>query len=302
MIMKILILLLLLVCIFLLVRLRREKNQQREWLDQLRKIHTKESEKIFTRQTGLSSEIAFELNRIVVENQEEMQHYQKADQANKVLLTSLSHDVRTPLASLLGYLEALERGNLKENEAEEFISVAFRKANDLKAYIDTLFDWFKLNSNEQLYQLESVELNEFTRELVIEWLPMLEQSNIRLIADIPDNELYLQLDKFAYKRILNNLIQNAVKHGQCTEIGLQIEEKVDVVQIQIWNNGLPIPADQIPYIFERLYKVDSARSDRGSGLGLAITNELVQGLGGEILVSQSDNVQTVFRISFPNQK
>ena len=282
--------------------LRREKLQQKEWIEQLKQFHAGDQERLFSKQKGYSAEIAFELNRIVGENQEEIQQYQKTDQANRLLLTSLSHDVRTPLASLLGYLEALEKGNLSEEETKEYISVAYRKANDLKSFTDTLFDWFKLNSQEQQFEIEDIDLNELTREILIEWIPVLEQSRVELELDIPDEEKFLKLDRFAYTRVINNLLQNAVNHGRCSKISIKIIDDANYVRIHIGNNGTAIPTDQLPFIFDRLYKVDSSRTNRGSGLGLAIVNELVQALGGNIEVSRSDEIETIFSISFPLEK
>ncbi|MBI9048621.1 MAG: HAMP domain-containing histidine kinase [Anaerolineaceae bacterium] len=302
MMLQAIVIVLLIGCLSLLFYLWRGKKEEKEWLKLLQRYRAGNKEKIFSRHNGVPTDIAFELNRIIGENQEEFQQFKKADQANKLLLTSLSHDVRTPLASLLGYLEALDKGTLDSGETEEYISVAYRKANDLKAYIDTLFDWFKLNSQEQQYQLEAVEINEYTREILIEWLPVFEQSQITLNATIPESDFILFLDKFAYTRIINNLLQNAIKHGHCSEIHICVEKNTASVLIQVGNNGKAIPADQMPYIFGRLYKGDAARSDRGSGLGLAIVDELVRGLDGEISVSRSDETNTVFCIKFPYKK
>ena len=291
-----------LVSLILFVYLRREKNQQKEWLVQLRQFHAGDHERLFSKQAGNSAQIAFELNRIVGENEEEIQQYQKTAQANRMLLTSLSHDVRTPLASLLGYLEALEKGDLSEKEAKEYISVANRKANDLNHFTDTLFDWFTLNSQEQQYQMEDIDINELTRITLVEWIPALEQSKVELELDIPEDENILQLDHLAYTRIINNLLQNAVRHGQCSKISITIKKEGNFTRIDIGNNGNAIPADQLPFIFDRLYKGDAARTNRGSGLGLSIVNELVQGMGGTINVACSDETETIFRVTFPCEK
>ena len=286
----------------LFVYLRRERNQQKEWLAQLKQFHAGDQERLFCKQTGNSAEIAFELNRIVGENQEEIRQYKRADQANRMLLTSLSHDVRTPLASLLGYLEALEKGGLSEFETKEYISVANRKAGDLHQFTDTLFDWFKLNSQEQQFQMVDLDINELTRETLIEWIPVFEQSEVEFVLDIPESENVVSLDRLAYTRIINNLLQNALNHGQCSKISITVKKEENFTGIDIGNNGHAIPAAQLPYIFDRLYKGDVSRTNRGSGLGLAIVNELVHGLGGDIRVTQSDEVETIFRLTFPHEK
>lgn len=293
------IIILLFLCTGQFIYIYRMKKQEKNWLAVLHGIRRGEQEKIFTRNKGLMADISYELNGIIEANQAQIVLMKKADEANKQILTSLSHDVRTPLASLLGYLEALNKGLSNTNEEREYISVAYRKANDLKAFIDMLFEWFKLNSNEQQFYFEMTDINEFTRELLIEWLPAFEQSQITLSAHISDDDLMVSLDKTAYKRILDNLIQNAVKHGDCSQMSITIKSHSDTAFIEVANNGQAIPAGQLPHIFERLYKGDTARSDKGSGLGLTITKELVNALHGEISVSSTPGKDTVFSISLP---
>lgn len=281
--------------------IRRIKKQEQDWLNILRGIQGGERDKLFAKGNGQIADISYELNKIIDTNLIQIAQLKKADEANKQILTGLSHDVRTPLASLLGYLEALQKGSLDEVEKQEYLEVAFRKANDLKAYVDMLFEWFKLSSNEQQSVIETVDINEQTREIIIEWLPVLEQSNIALSVNIRDEDLPVSIDRMAYSRILNNLMQNAIQHSHCTQISIIIRQDVNRVLISVVNNGQIIPEDQLPHIFERLYKGDRARTGKGSGLGLAITKELVANLHGEISVSSTQNEGTKFQISLPIQ-
>ncbi|HML20318.1 MAG TPA: HAMP domain-containing sensor histidine kinase [Aggregatilinea sp.] len=293
---------LLLLCIGQFLYIRRIRQQEKARLDVLRSIRHGDREKIFSKSHGVMADIGYELNAIIEVRQSQIERLKKTDEANKSLLTSLSHDVRTPLASLLGYLEALSSGLSDPGEEKEYIAVAYRKATDLKAYIDRLFEWFKLNSHEQQFKFETVELNEFTREILIEWLPRLEQSHISLSAMIGDDDLLLSVDRWAYKRIVDNLIQNAVQHGNCSHLTITITGHPGTAAVQVANDGRAIPPDQLPYIFERLYKCDTARSDKGSGLGLAITKGLVTAMHGEISATSAPQQDTVFSIVFPRPK
>ncbi|MFF2483577.1 sensor histidine kinase [Paenibacillus sp. NPDC058071] len=292
--------LLLLLCAGLFIYILRMKKQERLWLETLRGIRRGERDKIFVRGSGTMAEIAYELNGIVDANQSQLELLRKNDEANKQILTSLSHDVRTPLASLLGYLDALRGGGLSDPaEVKDYLSVAHRKAGDLKSFVDMLFEWFKLNSNEQPFYVEQTDINELTREVIIEWLPLLEQSEIALSAEIEDTELIVSIDKTAYRRILGNLLQNAVKHGECTQISITVTPRLGAAVAEVANNGNPIPERQLPFIFDRLYKGDAARSDKGSGLGLAIAKELADALNSELSVSSAPGQETVFSISIP---
>ncbi|HBL50765.1 MAG TPA: sensor histidine kinase [Firmicutes bacterium] len=293
------IIMLLLLCAAQFIYIRHIKKQEKNWLDVLRGIRHGEQQKLFAKNSGLIADIGYELNGIIETNQAQISQLRKTDEANKQILTSLSHDVRTPLASLLGYLEALDKGISDTSEEREYIAVAYRKANDLKSYVDTLFEWFKLNSNEQKLEFAPADINELTREIIIEWLPVLDQEKVALSVDIGDNDISASIDPTAYSRIINNLIQNAVKHGHCTKLAISIKRHFDTALITVANNGQTIPAEQLPHIFERLYKGDDARSDKGSGLGLAITKELVAALHGTISVSSAQDASTEFSISLP---
>lgn len=290
---------LLLLCIGLFLYILNIRKQEKEWLAILHDVQQGRQEKIFTKGNGLMADISYELNGIIESNKMRIAHLEKVDEAKKQILTSLSHDVRTPLASLLGYLEALENGMLDKTEQKEYISVAYRKANDLKSYVDMLFEWFKLNSREQQFHFEMEDINELTREIIIEWLPVLEKEKIEINAQIGDDELLLSTDRMAFKRIINNLMQNAIHHGNCTSITIIVENHLETVQAAVINDGCPIPPDQLPYIFDRLYKGDHARSGKGSGLGLAITKELAFALHGEINLTSSLDQGTRFQIILP---
>lgn len=258
-------------------------------------INGGKKDKLFAKDTGIMADISYELNDIIENNNLQILRLQKNEEANKQILTSLSHDVRTPLASLLGYLEAINNGILSDVEEKEYIEVVYRKANDLKLYIDMLFEWFKLNSKEQQFHFEIHDINEITREIIIDLLPIAQKSNIELIVNISEDELSISLDLMSYRRILNNLFQNAIIHGKCTQVVISVKKELNEVDIEISNNGICIPNDQLPYIFERLYKCDNARSNKGSGLGLSITKELIAALNGRITVS-SQSEQTTFCI------
>lgn len=289
-------------CIVQLIHILHMKKQEREWLTILKSIREGHQNKIFINKNNEMADIGYELNEIIKDNKAQIIKLKKADEANKQILTSLSHDVRTPLASLMGYLEALNKGDLDKDAQREYLSVAYRKSGDLKAYVDMLFEWFKINSEEQQYNFVKEDINELTRQIIIEWLPILNEKKIQIQVEASEDELIVSLDVMAYRRIINNLIQNAVRHGQCNTIFVKVISQATSVMVSVTNNGSIIPPEQLPHLFERLYRGDKARSDRGSGLGLAITKELTHALGGNIDVISAQNTGTVFTIELPYQK
>lgn len=286
-----------LICIGQFYYIYHIRKQLAEWLDFLRGMHETPKRHLFVKGNGMLADINFELNDILEKNRRQFMKLQRAEIANQRLLTDLSHDVRTPLASLVGYLESLDAHTTKDKE--EYIHVAYRKAMDLQELIDMLFQWFKITSREQMYQRKVYDINELTREIIIAHIPILEKKKIVFSANIPDDEWNIKIDRMAYARIINNLLSNAVKHGKCSLIEISIQKNEDQALVFVSNNGIAIPEKELPFIFERLYKCDASRSGNGNGLGLAIVSELTKAMSGEITVRSTQDGMTVFCLSLP---
>jgi len=247
----------------------------------------------------MTSNVCYKINAIVSHCQEQLMQNTSIEQANRQIMTSLSHDVKTPLTSLLGYMDAIQSGVVSGEEKDKYIEIAWRKAYDLKEYVDMLFDWFKLNSNEWQFSFEAIDINELTRNIIIGWIPVFEKSGFNYDISIEDKELCLQLDTKAYTRIINNLLNNVVLHSSGSLIKVGIEHDKNHVTVSIIDNGKGIPQSSIPYIFDRLYKQDKARNTKGSGLGLSIAQELIKAHNGSISVQSVQNERTAFIVHLP---
>ena len=214
-------------------------------------------------------------------------------------MTSLSHDVRTPLTTLIGYLDAAHKGIVTGKDRDDYIETARWKAHDLKEYIDVLFDWFKLNSNEFAIELQTVEAAELTRDILIDWIPIFEDKQIAYNIDIPEKPFRVRLDTDGYMRILNNLIQNVISHSRADKIEIALTKKKRDMEITVTDNGIGIEKEDLKHIFERLYKCDKGRSEKGSGLGLSIVHQLVEKMNGTITAESTQGSGTTFILLFP---
>jgi len=214
-------------------------------------------------------------------------------------MTSLSHDVRTPLTTLIGYLDAAHKGIVSGKDRDDYIETARWKAHDLKEYIDVLFDWFKLNSNEFAIELQTVEAAELTRDILIDWIPIFEGKQIAYNIDIPEKPFRVRLDTDGYMRILNNLIQNVISHSRADKIEIALTKKNHNMEITVTDNGIGIEKEDLKHIFERLYKCDKGRSEKGSGLGLSIVHQLVEKMNGTITAESTQGNGTTFILLFP---
>lgn len=255
--------------------------------------------KILAADNELTAELSYKMNAIVYAYEEQLAQLRAADETNRQLMTSLSHDVRTPLTTLLGYLDAVYRGGMIGKEREDYLKIARKKAYDLKDYIDVLFDWFKLNSSEFSLSIEQAELAELTRHILKDWVPIFEEQKLNYEIELPEKPLRARVDLDGYARVMNNLVQNMVTHSQATQIKIEMKKQENDIEIRLTDNGIGIEKADLQHIFERLYKCDKGRTDRGSGLGLAIVQQMVEKMNGRITVRSEPNLYTEFTVYFP---
>ena len=280
--------------------IRRVKAQINGMLDALEDIKAGNGyRRILSATDEFTASIAYEVNDIVSSYEKELSSFRQAEEVNKQLMTSLSHDVRTPLTTLIGYLDAAHKGIVTGKDKDEYVEIARRKAHDLKEYIDVLFDWFKLNSDEFVLLIDPVEAVELTRNILIDWIPIFEDKQIDYSIDIPEQPFRVRLDPDAYMRVLNNLIQNVIVHSHADKINISLSNQDGNMKIVVADNGVGIEKDDLKHIFERLYKCDKGRSEKGSGLGLSIVHQLVEKMNGTITAESTPGNGTMFALYFP---
>ncbi|AXU48654.1 sensor histidine kinase [Clostridioides difficile] len=255
--------------------------------------------RILTDENDITKQICYDINEMAINSQSQLIQQKQSEQAYKQLMTSLSHDVKTPLASLVGYLEAVESKIVVGDEKDEYIHVASDKAHYLKNFVENLFEWVKLDSKEQVFHFDIFDLNELSRNIIADWIPVLESSHFEYEFDIPEIEYFLRIDANAYTRIINNLLQNIITHSRGDKMTLRIFENKEQAQIVITDNGKGISSDNLPHIFERLYQCDHSRAAKGNGLGLAIAKELINVHKGTITVNSTSGMGTEFTILLP---
>ncbi len=279
---------------------RRVKKQISEISDALEDIKNGNGNRRILAETHeLIAPLAYAINDIILSYEKRLSACHQTDETNRQLMTSLSHDVRTPLTTLIGYLDAAHKGIVNGKERDDYIETARRKAHDLKEYIDVLFDWFKLGSNEFSMNIAEIDLTELTRNILIDWIPIFEDVQVDFTIDIPEQPFRVQIDPDGYMRILNNLIQNVISHSHADKIEIVLSEQNRNIKILLSDNGIGIDKEDLKHIFDRLYKCDKGRSEKGSGLGLSIVHELVEKLNGTITADSTPGKGTIFTLFFP---
>lgn len=299
------------------ISINKKISESIEVLDDIKKGNG--NRKILSKDNDNFSEIIYKINEIVYLYEEKLTEFRKKENANNQLLTSLSHDIRTPLTSIIGYTDAIKKELLKDglnykydlqnviennntlennNVIENYIDIVREKSYYLKEYLDNVFDWFKLNSNEFYLDLKDTEITELSRNIIKSWIVIFEEKDIDFDIEIEEKEIICNLDQNAYARVINNIIQNAVEHSKTKKIQISIKESNRKIFITIKDFGVGIEPDDLEHIFDRLYKCDKARNKVGSGLGLYITKELVEKMNGCINVKSKVGEGTEFEIIF----
>ena len=189
-----------LVCVLLLsIKLRRVQESLSVIKEALEDIKAGNlNRRVLAKENDMTKQICYDINRIATTNQLQFIRQQQSEQAYKRLMTSLSHDVKTPLASLVGYLEAVTENLVAGEEKETYIQIATEKAHQLKEFVESLFEWVKLDAGEQVYHFEQLDFNELTRNIMADWIPTLENSHFEYDIDIPENEYFMKIDVRAY--------------------------------------------------------------------------------------------------------
>ena len=242
------------------------------------------------------------INALVDSTVASMEEERQIEQSKDDLITNVSHDIRTPLTSIIGYLGLLKSSELNEDQTK-YIQIAYDKALQMKALAEDLFEYTTLRSstNNKLV-LAPLHVNSMLEQVAAGFELEAEKKNIAFNVVTRPRDLVIDADAKMIVRMLNNLISNALKYGRgATEINL-IANKVnnEFVELRVENNGEQIPKKSLQKIFDRFYRVESSRNLKtgGTGLGLAITKSIVDLHGGNIK-RQSTSELTSFIIQLP---
>ncbi len=242
------------------------------------------------------------INALVDSTVASMEEERQIEQSKDDLITNVSHDIRTPLTSIIGYLGLLKSSELNEDQTK-YIQIAYDKALQMKALAEDLFEYTTLRSstNNKLV-LAPLHVNSMLEQVAAGFELEAEKKNIAFNVITRPRDLVIDADAKMIVRMLNNLISNALKYGRgATEINL-IANKVnnEFVELRVENNGEQIPKKSLQKIFDRFYRVESSRNLKtgGTGLGLAITKSIVDLHGGNIKC-QSTSELTSFIIQLP---
>lgn len=243
--------------------------------------------------------IADSINHMAHEIDTLIQGERKNEESKQQLITSVAHDLRTPLTSIIGYLHILKHSEtLEPEQRSKYIEIVYSKSKRLENLIEDLFKFTKYSSDDMKLHLAKIDLVKFMEQMLDEFYPSFQDNDLQLEYECPVEQVNVMADGNLLARAIGNLISNAIKYGKdgkVIRIGLHKFE--DKVLVSVLNFGDVIPKEDLERIFERFYRVENSRSEEtgGSGLGLAIAQSIIKSHGGEIQVS-SDFNGTLFQV------
>ncbi len=247
------------------------------------------------------SGMAANLNKMVEEIRRLMDKEREAERTKNELITNVAHDLRTPLTSIIGYLEILSSKSapLPPEMQKKYIDIAYSKSKRLEKLIEDLFGFTKLNYGKISMQVAEVDIIKLLGQLLEESYPNFSNKGLSYELQSNVSAKIISADGNLLARLFDNLINNAIKYGaDGKRVLVKVHASKETVQVSVTNYGYVIPPEELPLIFDKFYRVEQSRSTHtgGTGLGLAIVKNIVDMHGGDITV-KSDLNGTVFTVT-----
>ncbi|MBZ6527900.1 two-component sensor histidine kinase [Aerococcaceae bacterium DSM 111021] len=246
------------------------------------------------------------INRLVESTEHSLVEERRAEETKDELIANVSHDIRTPLTSTIGYLDAVIHHQYQsEEEKDNYIAIAYDKAKLMRTLVNDLFLYIESGQATYTIETQSIPIKFFFEQLAAEFELIGNEQNVDIVVEVYPEDLFVQIDVDKMARVFSNLISNAFKYGFGNVIRLRAYTSTDEASVflETRNNGEILEESEYKSIFERSYRTEKSRTSEipGSGLGLSIVKNIV-GLHGGIVFATVEENETVFRIKLNNRE
>lgn len=251
---------------------------------------------------GSEQHVITSVNALVDSAVQSMDDERKIEKSKDELITNVSHDLRTPLTSIIGYLGLIEDKQYQnEEDILKYTHIAYSKAKQMKNLVDDLFEYTKVQQHGAPVNIMRVDLDQLLEQLTASFALEAERRGIEISSKVVPNPLMIEADPEKLGRVFNNLVANAFKYGNgASYIRITAHQEQSNVVVKVANDGTPIPKEAQDHLFERFYRAEASRSRAtgGTGLGLAIVESIVDLHHGQVTVT-SDEHETAFIVTLP---
>ncbi|ATO09164.1 MULTISPECIES: sensor histidine kinase [Bacillus] len=244
--------------------------------------------------------LLIQINRLLDHNQKIKGNCNSIELSMRKMLSNISHDLKTPLTVILGYIEIINNDkSLTSEKVMSLLKTVNLKTVEVLALINRFFELVKLESGDKKLNSSRIDICEVSRKIILDYYEILISKEFEVVIDIPDDSVFVSGDEDAIERVLNNLITNAIQYGSDGKmVGLKIRITDNDVFVEISDKGKGIKEMHKDRVFERMYTLEDSRNTnyQGSGLGLTITKRLVEQMGGGISLNSVPFKETTFSV------
>ncbi|MDT3762597.1 sensor histidine kinase [Priestia filamentosa] len=287
------------------VNQRAEVKYIRNKLEKIVSEETGERLLLYTNDKYIKS-LLIQINRLLDHNQKVIGNYNSIELSMRKMLSNISHDLKTPLTVILGYIEIINNDkNLTQEKIMNLLKTVNLKTVEVLELINRFFELVKLESGDKKLSSSRIDICEISRKVILDYYEILINKEFEVVIDIPEEPVFVSGDEDAIERVLNNLISNAVQYGTDGKmIGLKISITEQDVCVEVSDKGKGINESHKDRVFERMYTLEDSRNThyQGSGLGLTITKRLVEKMGGSIFLNSIPFEKTTFTVCLKRLK
>jgi len=288
------------ITLFILIRFILLKKEIRSVTEQLQERHRDEIDKKISL-TFFDKDLekmAKEINVQIDETKKANALKRRTENELKQAISNISHDIRTPMTSILGYIQFLEDDNVPSEIRKEYILIIKNGALRLKVLLEDFFELSVIESADYPLKLESIQLNDLVLEVLVGFYEEFNQKNIQPTINITKDDLRIKADSSAVKRVIENLVTNALKHST-GNVTITLKSTESFIELMISNPVLQLKEEDLYHLFDRFYKADQTRKGKGTGLGLSIAKSLMEKMNGSLSAELKEN-QLLMKCSWEN--
>ncbi|MDI7741234.1 HAMP domain-containing sensor histidine kinase [Lysinibacillus fusiformis] len=274
---------LIVILVYLLTRLISIKKEMKRATRQLHELNEKQTDKkLDIRFYDKDIEkLVKEINHQIDITKRAAADKRRTENELKQAISHISHDIRTPMTSILGYIQFLEVDEISPELRKEYTQIIKNGALRLKVLLEDFFELSIIEQADYPMNLEMIKLNHVVFEVLLGFYEEFKKRDLAPMMEIPDEEIVIKADLSAVKRVIENLVVNAIKHASGS-VSIRLEQSAASVQLTISNATDLLSTQDLEHLFDRFYKADQTRTGKGAGLGLPIAKSLMEKMNGRI--------------------
>ena len=262
----------------LLTRLYLIKKELKRTTHQLKQMNKKIDLTFYDRDL---EKLAIEINHQIDLTKQANAEKQRIENELKQAVANISHDIRTPMTSIIGYVQLLESNALSKEEHNEYLHVVKTSALRLKVLLEDFFELSIIESADYPFKIENIKMNNLVIDVLVGFFEEFNLCGIEPGIHIPEEEILIKADPSAVKRVIENLVNNAVRHSS-GNVTIRLDKYPTSVELIISNPANQLNEHDILHLFDRFYKADQTRMGKGTGLGLSIAKSLMLKMNGNL--------------------